>query len=239
MLNQDAQIQFDHACHYADEENHEKEFYWLYQAAKKGHVDAQYNMALIYQQGNIIPQNDQKAAYWYTLAANEGDADAQNALGNMYYFGHGVEQDNIKAYTWYKKAALSRHALGKENMILQWLENHNVTETDHAASEKLRKKIRITLEKIRKSGREKLGNGAYTTTFTSVGKDILQGAAYAEDIIDYYLKSYVQDNDEKDRQILASLLEEMMDEYEANHTDMEGFGVGTIRDVICALEEKD
>lgn len=193
----------------------------------------------MYLKGTGTTKNNSKAAYWFKQAANQEDAGAQNSLANMYYYGDGVEQDDAKAYALYKKSAMNGLEEGRENFMLQWLENQGVTNTEGTASKKLRQELDTLLKNLQKSGTEKLGNGAYMTTFTSVGKDILSGASYAKEIIDFYLDNYTQGDEAKDRHILAGLLEEMMDVYEATHSDMEGYGVGTMRDVINGLEKKD
>ena len=49
--------------------------------AEQGDVSAQYNLGLMYQNGQGIPQNDQKAAKWFKLAAEQGHVQAQTNLG--------------------------------------------------------------------------------------------------------------------------------------------------------------
>ena len=73
--------------------------------AKQGHVQAQYNLALMYDNGEGVPQDYKTAVKWYTLAAEKGDADAQYNLGMMYVNGNGVIQDNAYAHMWWNIAA--------------------------------------------------------------------------------------------------------------------------------------
>ena len=61
--------------------------------AEQGDAGAQYNLGLMYGNGDGVPQDDKNAMKWYTLAAGQGYADAQYNLGFMYDNGYGVPQD--------------------------------------------------------------------------------------------------------------------------------------------------
>lgn len=67
--------------------------------------DAQYNLALMYGNGEGVLQDDKTAVKWYTLAAEQGHASAQSNLGVMYGNGDGVLQDNLYAHMWWNIAA--------------------------------------------------------------------------------------------------------------------------------------
>jgi TPR repeat protein len=73
--------------------------------AEAGDVFAQYNLAIMYDNGEGVPQDYSEAVKWYRLAAEQGDAKAQNALGAMYEFGLTILQDNIMAHMWYNIAS--------------------------------------------------------------------------------------------------------------------------------------
>jgi len=45
-------------------------------AAENGNIKAQFNLALLYENGEGIEQNLEKALYWYQKAAENGDAKA-------------------------------------------------------------------------------------------------------------------------------------------------------------------
>tara|TARA_R110002049_G_scaffold225149_1_gene396965 strand:- start:113 stop:382 length:270 start_codon:yes stop_codon:yes gene_type:complete len=62
------------------------------------YAKAQYNLGLLYDNGEGVPENDVEAVQWYWLAAQQGDAGAQNNLGLMYGNGEGVPSNDIKAY---------------------------------------------------------------------------------------------------------------------------------------------
>ena len=52
--------------------------------AEQGLADAQYNLGVMYDEGEGVAQDDAEAVRWYRLAAEQGDAGAQNNLGVMY-----------------------------------------------------------------------------------------------------------------------------------------------------------
>jgi TPR repeat protein len=73
--------------------------------AEQGYARAQYNLGVMYDNGQGIPQDDKLAAQWYRKAAEQGYEYAQNNLGVMYRNGQGVPQDYKLAVQWYRKAA--------------------------------------------------------------------------------------------------------------------------------------
>ena len=83
--------------------------------AEQGDASAQYNLGLMYQNGQGVPQDYKTAVKWYTLAAEQGYASAQNNLGTMYGNGTGVIQDNVYAHMWWNIAASSGDKDASEN----------------------------------------------------------------------------------------------------------------------------
>ena len=83
----------------------EKTFEETMVLAEQGNVDAQYNLALCYMNGEGVTQNCKKALEWYTKAAKQGDSWAQTNLGYCYYYGNGVRKSYKKAVEWFTKAA--------------------------------------------------------------------------------------------------------------------------------------
>lgn len=76
--------------------------------AEQGDATAQYNLGLMYYDGEGVPQDYAEAVKWYRLAAEQGRALAQHNLGVMYDKGQGVPQDYVQAHMWFNLAA-SRH----------------------------------------------------------------------------------------------------------------------------------
>ena len=58
--------------------------HWYQRAALKGHADAQFNLALLYELGRGVPPNPEKAIYWYKLAAAHGHWNAQYNLARLF-----------------------------------------------------------------------------------------------------------------------------------------------------------
>jgi len=46
--------------------------------AEQRHADAQYNLGLMYANGQGVPKNYKTAVKWYKLAAEQGDADSRS-----------------------------------------------------------------------------------------------------------------------------------------------------------------
>lgn len=88
---------------------------WL-PLAESGHVDAQFNLGLMFDSGTGVPRNLETAARWYRRAAEAGDRTAQSYLGEMYAKGQGVEQSFEQAVEWYEKAAFRGDSLAQYNL---------------------------------------------------------------------------------------------------------------------------
>lgn len=87
-----------------------------FQLAKAGNVDAQYNVAMNFLNGEEgYPKDYNQAKRWFEIASKQGDASAQNALGIIYLRGVGGDKDLSKAEYYYRLAANKNH----ENAQLQ------------------------------------------------------------------------------------------------------------------------
>ncbi len=74
-------------------------------AADIGNVEAQYYVAVLYEQGNAGNPDYALAAQWYEKAAEQGHRQAAMNLGSLYDQGLGVPQDPQLAFTWMTKAS--------------------------------------------------------------------------------------------------------------------------------------
>ena len=83
--------------------------------AEQGEAYAQYNLGLMYDEGEGVPENNAEAVRWYRLAAEQGDAYAQSDLGFMSSNGEGVPQNNVRAYIWYSVAAAQGNETARTN----------------------------------------------------------------------------------------------------------------------------
>ena len=70
--------------------------------ALNGNADAQYNLGLMYANGQGVTQDYKEAVKWWRLSADQGNASAQSNLGDMYADGKGVTQDYKEAVKWYR-----------------------------------------------------------------------------------------------------------------------------------------
>ena len=77
---------------------------WL-PIANQGDAGAQYNLGVMYSNGQGVAQDYAEAVKWYRKAAERGDAKAQGNLGFMYDNGQGVPQDYVQAHMWFNLAA--------------------------------------------------------------------------------------------------------------------------------------
>jgi TPR repeat protein len=84
--------------------------------ASQGHAAAQYNLGVMHEWGNGVPQDDVKALKWYRLSAEQSHRDAQNNLGAMYSKGEGVEQAFVEALKWFVISAGNGSEGGRKNM---------------------------------------------------------------------------------------------------------------------------
>jgi len=85
--------------------------------AEKGDKIAQFDLGLMYDDGEGVPRDYKEAVKWYRKAAEQGYFKAQHNLGVMYAIGNGVPQDDKLAVKWYRKGAEqgspnSQHMLG-------------------------------------------------------------------------------------------------------------------------------
>ena len=79
-------------------------------AATTGDASAQFEMAVLTENGAGVTWDDTEAARWYRLAAEQGYAEAQFRLGIRYYWGVGVPGDLPEAARWLTVAGEHGHA---------------------------------------------------------------------------------------------------------------------------------
>ena len=90
----------------------------LRQAAAKGDVRAQHEVALRYTNGTDVKRNFAEAAKWYERAAAGEFAPAQYRLGSLYEKGLGVKRDLGTAMNWYARAAEQGNARAMHNLAV-------------------------------------------------------------------------------------------------------------------------
>src|ERR1022692_771398 len=97
-------------------------------AAEQGSAEAQFNLGLMYVNGQGVAKDEKTAVLWYTKAAEQGYAKAQDNLGWMYDTGRGVAKDEKTAVLWYTKAAKQGYADAQFNLGAMYADGRGVTQ---------------------------------------------------------------------------------------------------------------
>ena len=92
---------FQDATDAYNRQDYETAYKLILPLAEQGDADAQFNLALMYEDGLGVPQDYKEAVRLYRLSAEQGFAKAQYNLGVMYANGQGVPQDNVLAHMWF------------------------------------------------------------------------------------------------------------------------------------------
>ena len=108
--------------------------------AEQGDADAQFNLGVMYNQGQGVPQDNKTAVKWYKLAAEQGDADAQLNLGVMY----AAPKDYVYAHMWGEIAASNGNKLGAmlRDDFEKKMTPSQISEAQQLARECVRKKYK-------------------------------------------------------------------------------------------------
>ena len=95
--------------------------------ADRGLAHAQFQLGVMFENGQGVAQDYLQASQWYRLSADQGDASAQYNLGGLYRQGIAeVVQDYKKAAEWYWRAAEQGHATGQHNLGLMYYKGQGV-----------------------------------------------------------------------------------------------------------------
>ena len=77
--------------------NYSEAFKFCSVAAEQGHAEAQFNLGVLYFNGQGVKQDFVNAKKWFEKAAKQGHAEAQCCLAGLYIQGLGVKQDLMNA----------------------------------------------------------------------------------------------------------------------------------------------
>jgi len=110
-------------------------FYWYKMAADKGHPEAQFHLAHLYDDGDGVKRDHEQAARWMSASASQGYAPALAEFGERYATGRGVPQNDKRAYFWLTLAYLhGDHSVEKlRTAEAAKLQPADVTAQDRAA----------------------------------------------------------------------------------------------------------
>ena len=143
-----------------------------------------YNLGLVYENGQGVPQDYVKAREWYEKAVAKDNAHAMSNLGILYENGYGVPQDYAKAREWYEKAAAKGEA--DANMRLERLLIHEA-ETAGRYDEALRLDealaAKVEAEETKRDGKpgeQTAGQLQQMTWYALFAKDYTKALAVAD-----------------------------------------------------------
>lgn len=108
----------------------------LLEAANKGYVHPQFELAVRYLKGTGVPQNDQEALKWFQKAAEQGHSVAQNVMGHYYKNGLGAMacEDKDMALEWWNKSAQQGNVDSQYNLGICYEDGYGVdTDAELAA----------------------------------------------------------------------------------------------------------
>ena len=91
--------------------------------SEQSKAEADYRIAVMYDNGDGFKRDYAKAAKWYAKAAAQGHSKAQFNLGNMYEHGEGVTKDYDKAISLWQQAADQGADKAQFNIALKHKEN--------------------------------------------------------------------------------------------------------------------
>ena len=86
-----------------------RKFCCAYQAALKGNINAQFDVAMMYGTGSNVEKNERKAFNWLHKAAYNGHVEAKYLMGVSFKQGTGVKVQKELARYWFRKAAKDGH----------------------------------------------------------------------------------------------------------------------------------
>jgi len=73
--------------------------------AGQGNAKAQFNIGVMYNNGQGVDEDPVEALVWYRKAADQGHVKALFNIGDAYRTGRGVDKNMNEAVNWYQKAA--------------------------------------------------------------------------------------------------------------------------------------
>ncbi len=80
--------------------------HWYRKAAEQKHPLAQFNLGVMYAEGQGVPSDKSQSLLWFDRAAHLGDAAAQYRLGILHHrasldrFPANASESRIEAYKW-------------------------------------------------------------------------------------------------------------------------------------------
>ena len=104
--------------------------------AEQGDREAQFNLGLLYIDGQGVPQDPAEGAAWFQKSADQDFTKAQLNLGALYGSGKGVKRDYVQAYKWLSICAAKgdRRCTAQRDLVVKKLKPAQLNEAQHLAS---------------------------------------------------------------------------------------------------------
>ncbi len=102
--------------------------------AKAGDAAAQYDIGVLYAQGDGVAQDYAGAASWFHAAAAQGNIAAEFNLGVLYERGLGVASDKTEALNWYRSAADRNDPAAQFNLAIAYAQGDGAPQDLAAAA---------------------------------------------------------------------------------------------------------
>lgn len=131
---------FDDALDAYNKQNYIEALNLFYVVAQEGDAKAQYNVALMYENGQGVTKDLRQAKKWYEKAAKNGNAKAAYNLARLYHSLDGKQPHAIDmAKYWYEKAIEGGITEAYNNLATLYLEGKGVPKDNQKALELLEK----------------------------------------------------------------------------------------------------
>ena len=105
--------------------------------ADSGDPAAQFNLGLLYLDGQGVPQDFAQAATWFTRSAEQDYTKAQLNLGALYGVGKGVKRDYVIAYKWLNVCAGKgeQKCIAQRDLVAKKLKGQQLAQAQKLASD--------------------------------------------------------------------------------------------------------
>lgn len=117
---------FEHGVNLYRAGNYEEALKQFKPLAEQAHASAQYNLAIMYYNGEGTEKNHEEALKWFKLAAGGDFVEAGYNAALMYYKGDGIPEDKQKALRWFEVAAEDGHVEAPFWLALMYMKGDGV-----------------------------------------------------------------------------------------------------------------
>lgn len=107
--------------------------------ADNGNEFAQFDMGVLYWNGQGVAKDDAEGFRWFKLSADRGHREGQYVVGIAYEKGRGVAKDEAQAAVWYQRAGDRGHAGAAFALGLLYEEGRGVAQDSAQAAAWYRK----------------------------------------------------------------------------------------------------